>query len=201
MFVEMQVFHPREEGPSLSAANTRGISISQQAGVLTVNILTPSAPFVVRLSVAILREGEHVLIVNARAFRGTATIEAVQGLEAEAVRSATPKTPATGGATARERESSGDVSVQWLTESLAELQRIADGEDEFGGQRDSVMGDLLTRGEAVAMEPDQEHTSRLEALERALDQAAKVNPWSQHLDKIWTSSTGCGHPFLRWRLR
>ena len=148
------------------------------------NHLTPSALRVVRLSVAMIREGEDVLIVDAMAFHGTARIGAMQVFEAEAAGSATPKTPATGGATARERESSGDVSVQWLTESLAELQRIADGEDEFGGQRDSVMGDLLTRGEAVAMEPDQEHTLRLEAFEHALDQAAKVNPWSRHLDKI-----------------
>ena len=85
------------------------------------NHLTPSALLVVRLSVAIVREGEDVLIVDARTFHGTAGIGATQGFAAEAAGSATPKTPATGGATARERESSGDVSVQWLTESLAEL--------------------------------------------------------------------------------
>ena len=75
-----------------------------------------------------------------------------------------------------------------------ELQRISDSEDVLGAQGDSVTGDLLARGAAVAMEPDQEHTLRLEAFEHALDQAAKVNSWSRHLDKILDAVNGMWTP-------
>lgn len=69
----------------MTVADGRGKTIFQQTGVLTAHLLTPWAPVVILLAVAVVPGGDGVLILGSKARREQLNIDEMESLRAKAL--------------------------------------------------------------------------------------------------------------------
>lgn len=107
----------------------RGQSISQYTGMLTVHVMTPWAPVVIRLAIAVLPGGVDLLILGSKTLRKQLNIDILGGLRAKVLGHGNLAESEHGLAAVPGASSTVTVGLRKLIVSLGAMQTIADAEE------------------------------------------------------------------------